>query len=274
MLRHNKPEEQAAPARVTPEELAVAVAAIERRRQAEAEGAQPLGPLLNEMGLDIAEADLLAEVRAARRRTKRRTAWHLTGRRGHAAGALAVGGVLLALGGFWLQAPADLDGVNSQFFGETNASLGAKLLVQDRSGPSPVIRTLAETPEGRTVFCSAEAANYAAMSRQYRFEPQRVPQEASTMTWPAVKYHGELYLRGWTPTSFSSAAAKQAERIPVYSTPTVPGLGSHPTPVTFRLTPTTFADGVAYRHWPADTPAVFYFAHLHLDKHAYEKWQP
>ena len=277
MLKHEDNTEALPPAalaRVTPEELAAAVAAIEHRRQAEADGAQPLGQILSEMGLDIAEADLLAEVQAQRVRSKRQRAWRLTGRGVRTASALAVCGLFFALAGAWLQTPNNRDGMNSQFFGETNASLGAKLLLLDRSGPSPVIRTLAETPEGRTTYCSSYAAQYAAMSRQYRFEPRLVVQEPPNMTWPVVKYHGELYLRGWTSASFSSAAAKQAERIAVYNTPAAPGMGAHPAQITIRLTPEIFADGVSYQHWPVTTPEVFYYAHLRLDKHAYEKWQP
>ncbi len=264
----------ASQSRVTAVELAAAVAAIERRRQAEADGGQPLGQILSEMGLDITEADLLAEVQAQRVRSKRQRVWRLTGRRGLVAGTLAASGLLLALAGAWLQTLNGGDGVNSQFFGETNASLGAKLLLQDRSGPSPVIRTLAETPEGHTVFCSAETAEYAAMSRQYRFEPHPIGQEAPQMLWPVVKYDGELYLRGWTSATLSHAAAKQDERIAVYNTPKAPGAGAHPAQITFRLTPNMFTNGPAYQHWPENTPAVFYCAHLHLNKHAYEKWQP
>lgn len=264
----------AAQVRVTPEELAAAIVAIESRHQAEADSGQPIGQILSEMGLGIKEAELLAEVQAQRIRSKRRRAWRLTRRGGLIAGTLAASGLLLAMAGAWLQMPDDHDGLNSQFFGETNASLGAKLLLEDRSGPSPVIRTLAETPEGRTVFCSAETAEYATMSRQYRVEPRRIDQEAPEMSWPVVKYHSELYLRGWTATSLSSAAAKQAERIAVYNTPTAPGVGAHPTQITFRLTPVTFADGLAYWHAPGTVPEVFYCAHLRLDKHAYEKWKP
>lgn len=273
MLKHDQLEEQAAKVRVTPEELAAAVAAIERRRQAESDSGQPIGQVLSEMGIDIAETELLAEVQAQRVRSKRQRVWRLIGRRGLIGGTLAAGGLLLALGGAWLQ-PTDSEGVNSQFFGETNASLGAKLLLQDHSGPSPVIRTLAETPEGRTVFCSADAAYYAATSRQYRVEPRPIVQDASEMSWPVVKYDGELYLRGWTSATLSGAAAKQAERITVYNTPKAPGIGTHPTPITFRLTPNMFTNGPAYGPWTENTPKVFYCAHLHLNKHAYETWQP
>jgi len=275
MLRHEENGQiavTAAQPRVTPEELAAAVAAIENRHQAEADGGQPLGQILSEMGLDITEAELLAEVQTQRGRFKRRRAWRLTRRGGLIAGMLAASGLFLTLAGAWLQTPNNSDGVNSQFFGETNASLGARLLLQDRSGPSPIIRTLSETPEGRTVFCSAETIEYAAMSRQYRFEPHRIGQEAPSMTWPAVKYNGELYLRGWTCTTLSSAAAKQDECIAVYDTPTAQGVGPHPTQITICLNPVTFADGVAYRHWPKTTPEVFYCAHLHLNKHTWEKW--
>jgi len=271
MLKHEQAEEQAV--RVTPEELAAAVAAIEGRRQAESDGGLPIGQILSEMGLDIAEADLLAEVQAQRRRYKRGRAWRLTRRGGLIAGVLTAGGLFLTVAGALLQ-PNDFDGVNSQFFGETNASLGTKLLLQDRSGPSPLIRTLAETPEGRTVFCSADAAYYAATSRQYRVEPRPIVQDASEMSWPVVKYDGELYLRGWTSATLSGAAAKQAERITVYNTPKAPEVGAHPTPITFRLTPNMFTNGPAYQHWPQTVPSVFYCAHLRLDKHAYEKWQP
>ncbi len=274
MLKHDQLEEQAAKVRVTPEELAAAIAAIERRRQAESDSGQPIGQVLSEMGIDIAETELLAEVQAQRVRSKRQKVWRLIGRRGLIGGALAASGLFLALGGAWLQTPNDADGVNSQFFGETNASLGAKLLLQDHSGPSPLIRTLAETPEGHTAFCSAEAAYYAATSRQYRVEPRPIVQDASDMSWPVVKYDGELYLRGWTSATLSGAAAKQAERIAVYNTPKASGVGAHPAQITFRLTPNMFTNGPAYQHWPQTAPEVFYCAHLHLNKHAYEKWQP
>lgn len=274
MLNHKDNTEAAPMAHITPEELAAAVTAIEKRRQTESGERQPISQLLNEMGLDITEAELLAEVQTRRVRPKARRAWRLPKRNVLVAGTLAVAGLFFTLAGTWLLTPNDTDGVNSQFFGETNASLATKLLVQEHSGSSPVIRTLAETPEGHTVFCSAEAAEYAATSRQYRFEPHPVTQDAQNMTWPVVKYHSELYLRGWTPAVFSQAAAKQAERIAVYNAPTAPGAGARPTQITVRLMPNMFANGIGYWHEPGTAPEIFYCARLNLDKHAYEKWKP
>ena len=92
------------------------------------------------------------------------------------------------------------------------------------------------------------------------------------MTWPVVKHGGELYLRGWTSAALTRAAAKQDDRIAIYNIPNAPGEDARPAPITIRLSPEVFADGVAYQHWPITSPPVFYVGHPRLDGHAYEKW--
>ena len=279
MLKHEDnpqaPPQSAAQARATPEELAAAITRLEARKDAsqrQAEGTVAIGDVVQQLGLDATPEEVFAEVQAERKQPRKRLGWRLSLRRGRMFGGLALGGLFLTIAAVWFQPSASLDGMNSQFFGETNATLGTKILLQDRSGPAPVIRTLSETPEGKTAYCSAETVDYVALSRQYRFEPHPIPQGASNMTWPVVKHDGELYLRGWTSAAFSSAAAKQAERIPVYNIPNAPGEGAHHTSITIRLSPFIFGEGVSYQHWPAGSPEVFYVAHLHLNKHAYEKW--
>ena len=271
MLKQDQPEEQAATVRVTPEELAAAVAALESRKQG-ASGTLTIGNAVEELALDAAPEDILREVEARRERGRRQT----QARAGRRKWALSLASSLLCLMGLGIYS---VTGSSSSIQdrmtpGTAPFNLEPRLLALDRTSRHPVISTLAEAPTDKTLYCDSYAIEVAAMSRNAQMEPQReIIQSGADMNWPVVKHGKDLYVRGWIRLPLSREAAKLAD-VEVFNRPDLPQLGPAPQQVSFKLDLHTSLMGLGGQRLSPDGASKFTFHGPRLTAHTYEKWQP
>lgn len=266
MLKHDQIEEQAAKVRVTPEELAAAISRLEARKDADerqVDGTIPIGEAVQQLGLEATPEEILDEVRAARAsKPKRRLG--LRDRLGVAALV-----VLSLLGGeavysfygppwAWISRPADqtqavtftpapVDTPGHIQLDPSLIQLNPSLLVGNASGK---LVLLSEVGDDQPVHCGYGGGAF-----------QQYSPSAST-AWTLIKHNGQVYVRGRTlkmsPKVFSSEGAD------VTAVDTDPGFV---VPVTLPL------NGFQVRP-NAGNDIEFHAVNIHLDKHAYEKWQP
>lgn len=276
MLNHKSTETEtpglASEVRVTPAELANAVASLQARNQELArrlEGTIPIGQALEELSLDTTPEEVLAEVEALRRVRRRRP--RIGGKRLKAVVlALVSLGLLTGIG-------YDLDAIGGSppemhLYQETMASLQRKLIVQDRTAQGPVLRTLAEVPEGRTVFCSVLGALYIVDSRMATTGPIPGPDnDGSDATWRIVKLDGDIYLRGWVRERLSPESCASVDHLTVYNAPGAPGLGSRPVPISLKLTGVPGFSPFGDRAFRRTMPSLD-FLNFHPNRHTWGKW--
>lgn len=220
--------------RVTAEELAEALSAIETRRAERArgmEGTLPIGEAIRQLDLEASPDEILAEVQARRsRQAQQAQAAALRGpqrRRGWLA--------LLAL------PPAFLSMILILYLGRSASviappavaqvaqvdspvpALGQDIQVVDETGGRQVVRMLAEIGDGRPVRCDW---NDAVRLLPGGAEIQKgmgnlTPEQGASKHWRLIKFGGKLYLRGWLALPMSETALRSAPVI-LYSTPPAP----------------------------------------------------
>lgn len=272
MLQHDQNQADVSPAadvRVTAGELANALASLQARQ----EGTIALGEAIRELNLDATPEEPLAEVEAQRAQTGTAKQRLSVGRRRArliaSTGALLLLSGIVTLGTVTATSPPAL---LPEIVQETSLSFQQKVLVRDQTAQGPLVRTLAEVPEGRTVRASANAVQEAAMYRlPHRGQIVLSSQAEPYLTWPVVKLGGEIYVRGWVRERLSDEAARLAI-VELYNTPDAPALGSHPVPITLRLTPNMFGAGRSYERQPDAGIECFFFANLRPNKYAWTKW--
>jgi hypothetical protein len=270
MLKHDQPEEQAAKVRVTPEELAAAVAALEARKQG-ASGTIAIGDAVDELSLDSSPEAILREVHARResdrgrlRAASRRRKW-----------AISLAASCFCFTGFVVYGEVSNHYPDSSQIipAATPFALEPRMLALDPAAPRHTISTLAEAPDGRTVYCSVAAIETAAMSRNVQMGPQReISQPPAELNWPVVKYGKDLYVRGWVRMPLSREAAKLAD-VEVFNRPNLPQLGSDPQQVSFKLDLHTSLMGLGGQRLRPDGTGEFTFHDPRLTAHTYERWR-
>lgn len=260
MLKHDQ-EEQAATVRVTPEELAAALSRIEARKDAgqrHTDGTIPIGEAVQQLGIDTTPEEILAEVRTARAsKPKRRLG--LRDRLGIAALV-----VLSLLGGeavysfygppwAWISRPSD----------QTQAvtfTLPPPQAVPKRISLDPNL--LVNTASSKLVMLSEVGDNQPVHCRYSDGRFQQYSPEDNQQSWELIKHDGKVYVRGRTlkmsAKVFSTAGADVTA---VYNDP---GFAS---PITLPVNGFDIVPG-------AGNNIEFHAINIHLDKHAYEKWQP
>ena len=271
MLKHEdnpqSPSPSAAKVRVTPEELAAAVTALQIRKEG-SPGTIAIGDAVDELGLDVSPEEVLAELERLHKRTREQTQTALRKRKATVLASF----LLLCLSGFGLYSATGGEALDSSRIAPGTApfNLEPDILALNTASATPIVTTLTEAPFGRTLYCSPDAIERAAVSREYQTEPQRpLNQSLPEMTWPVVKYGKDLYVRGWISMPLSKEAAKISD-IEVFNKPYLPQLGSHPQQVTFRLE--GYA-GSSYQRLNPDGTGEFIFHNPHTTAHTYEKWQ-
>ncbi len=272
MLKHEdisqSPSSPASKVRVTPEELAAAITALQIRKEGQP-GTIAIGDAVEELGLDVTPEEVLAEVQAWRQ-AKPKKERQSRGRRFVL--ALGLVGILLGIGinsGILTQAQNSLQAQSSQLVPGTDPyHVEPGILALNPALPSPVVTTLAETPDGKTVYCSVGGISVAATSRYTQEAQPEVNDPITEMSWPVVKHGKDLYVRGWTRVPLSKEAAK-ITNVEIFNKPNLPQLGANPQQVTVRLDGWA---GIAYRRLNPDGTGVFVFHNLRLTTHAYEKW--
>ena len=265
------PEEQAAKVRVTPEELVAAVAALEARKQG-ASVTIAIGDAVDELSLDNSPEDILREVQARRegvrgrqRTASRRRKW-----------VISLAASCFCFTGFVVYGEVSNHYPDSSQIipAATPFALEPRILALDPAASRRTISTLAEAPDGKTIYCNADAIEAAAMSRNVQRGPQQeISQPPAELNWPVVKYGKDLYVRGWVRMPLSKEAAKLAD-VEVFNRPNLPQLGPDPQQVTFKLDLHTSGVGLGYQMLKPDGTGEFMFHDPRFTAHTYEKWRP
>ena len=264
MLSHEQPEEQAkeplaAQVRVTPEELAAAVARLEARR-AGVDGKIAIGDAVSELSLDATPEEVLAEVRAGQRQlqaVKPRRSFSLRRRLAvyFAAGTLALGITALVGVRTAVTAPSpesmsvsQADNLSPQPAPAQHISLDPNLLVGDRAG--------------KMVLLSEVGDNQPVHSNYYGGGFQQYSPGQGTK-WTLIKHGGKVYVRGRILKMSPAALAQDGADMYAAGDP------SFVVPVTLAIQNFT----VSSANSPYQSPdAAFHAQNITLDQHAYEKW--
>ena len=257
MLRHDDNTESAAQVRVTPQELAAAIARLEAR-QGENEGTIPLGDAVQELGLNATPEELLREIEAGRARqheSLRRTQPLLSSKlRLFVVSALA--SVLFGIMVGFFHSPS-----SSRTVGTISVSPAApqaapigipdRLLVRQHDGKMVL---LSEVSDGQPVFCELAATETGAKLAD--FAP-------SASHWTIIKHRGKVYVRGWIGDM--SEAALRSTVVTVHTLAHYVTSGIRPVPVTLPLDGFQSPPGLTSDNMISAT-------HVTPDEHLKEKW--
>jgi len=231
MLRHDDNSESTAPpspaaqVRVTPQELAAALARLEAR-QGGLDGTIPLGDAVQELGLNATPEELLREIEAGRARQQASHPKTRLAKAGRAAAALTCGGLLL-LGGLFAfrgEAPAPPAAIAVPAPTTPQAapiSIPDDLLVRR---PDHKMALLSEVPDGQPILCLLAGTENGA--RLTDFAP-------STSHWTLIKHGGKVYVRGWIGDMSDNALRSTV--VEVHPLAYYVASGLHPIPVTLPL---------------------------------------
>ncbi len=268
MLRHDDapetsttPEARTTPAaqvRVTPQELAAALARLEAR-QGGLDGTIPLGDAVQELGLNVTPDELLREIEAGRALPQEGKAGTRQALSNRLRISIAVA-LSLVLSGGALLASLRMDEPAKPAVAVITApaapqaaplALPNNLLVRVRDGKMVL---LSEVPDGQPVLCDLAAVDEGV--KMTDFAP-------GVAHWNLIKHHGRVYLRGWIGDM--SDAALRSTIVTVHPSVSFVPTGLHPVPVTlplsgFRLPPSLSNDTLIN----AD--------HIVPDGHLKEKW--
>ena len=257
MLRYDDNTESAAQVRVTPQELAAAIARLEAR-QGENEGTIPLGDAVQELGLNATPEELLREIEAGRARqheSLRRTQPLLFSKlRLFVVSALA--SVLFGIMVGFFHSPS-----SSRTVGTIPVSPAApqaapigipdRLLVRQHDGKMVL---LSEVSDGQPVFCELAATETGAKLAD--FAP-------SASHWTIIKHRGKVYVRGWIGDM--SEAALRSTVVTVHTLAHYVTSGIRPVPVTLPLDGFQSPPGLTSDNMISAT-------HVTPDEHLKEKW--
>jgi len=270
MLKHEDNSDMLSPpaaqVRVTPEELATAVSRIEARKdtdQRRADGTIPIGEAVQQLGLAVTPEEVLAEVQAIRQepmRTKKRRP--LPARR--LVLALGLGGVLLGLGlgenslsQMRSHQAAKSAGVSTAAPVPSNApkpiSLDPNLLV---STASDKLVRLSEVGDNQPVGCNYSGGSF-------------LPSSGGLTFWTLIKHDGRVFVRGWIPRMSDQVFQKDGADVNHWESQFADTDPSNTRHVQLTL-PLNGFQVLAGRNDGIDFHAV----NIHLDQHAYEKWNP
>ena len=259
MLRQEHDEITPLPAaqiRVTPEELATAISRLEARKDANqrhSDGTISIGDAVQQLGLEATPEEVLAEVQAARAQQTTPAKKRPTHRQ-RLALLSGMGLGLIGLVGWWSiphvaesQTPATTTLLAPQAAPKP-ISLDPNLMVQDASRK---LVMLSEIGENQPVECYYDYSSGSFQS----YTPQN-----SGFSWTLIKHGGQVYVRGGMPRMSEQALQKNGADITWDAE-------SNP-PVTLPL------NGFQVIAGEGDEKDGFHAVNIHLDKHAYEKWQP
>ncbi len=261
MLKHEDtsetPSRSAAQVRVTPEELAAALARLEAR-QGGLEGTIPLGDAVQELGLNTTPEELLREIEAGRARVQENLP-QTQPKRSNRIGIGAVFALALLLSGgmvaFLRSVPSPpvadspaIVTVSAPQAAPKPISLDPNLMVHDASGK---LVMLSEVGDNQPVHCRYFGGRFLQANPQDNYE-----------SWELIKHDGQIYVRG--------RILKMSPKVFVSEGVDVTTVGDDPAfavPITLPVKGFNVVPG-------AGSYVEFHAINIHLDKHAYEKWQP
>ncbi len=254
MLKHEPSEEAlsqpAAQVRVTPEELAAAVARLEARR-AGADGKIAIGDAVSELSLDATPEEVLAEVRAGQSQPQAiqpRRPLPLGQRlRLYAAAAL----ISVGMTALWARLSVPVAQNNTDTISPIAAyspppqhlSLNPSLLVSDRAGKMVL---LSEVGDNQPVHCDYWGGFQA-------YSP------GNGVYWTLIKHDSKTYVRGWIPKMSPAVLAQDGADV------SANGDSNNAIRITLPVRGFTVST-------PSGDDARFHARNIQLDGHAYEKW--
>ena len=193
MLKHEDtsytPPKSAAQVRVTPEELAAAVTALQIRKEGQP-GTIAIGDAVEELGLDVTPEEVLAEVQG-RRATKKRL---LSKTR-----LKVLSAALAALVGL------SIWGVSQQFVHHHNYSYDAHVVLSPSPSKTEVLSSVGNEQQ---VYVDEHGLQQLVVGE----EPDRVQvyHDYKSLRWGLIKHGGESYVQGYTPYSLPVVLASQS----------------------------------------------------------------
>lgn len=227
-------EEQAPPTpaalvRVTPQELASALARLEARQEAgkrHRDGTVALGEVVQELGLPVTPEELWREVQVGR--TQAQAAPRRASRaRVLQAGAVFAVALALTWGGIaFLRSPPQPSAAPIAVAAPAPTpaapiAIPVGLLVRDASGRMVL---LSEVADGRPVLCGLAATDRGAAF---------APFAPDSLHWTLIKHGGRVYLRGWIADM--SPAALRSSPVEIHPVRAYVASGLHPVPVTLPV---------------------------------------
>ena len=253
MLKHDFIEEPAARIRVTPEELAAALARLEARREGEAGTTISIGEAVSELGVMAAPEAVWAEVQAAR--AQQTKAWKKRPTHRQRLALLSAAGLgLIGLIGWWSTPHA----ANDQ-------NTPAVAVLAPQPAPAPISFNpdlLVGDTHGKLVMLSEVGDNQPVRCRYGDGSFQQFIPGDNAPLWELIKHGGKIYVRGRTlpmsPKVFSSYGAD------VTAVANDPGFSI---PITLPVSGFEVVPG-------AGNDIQFHAVHIHLDQYANEKWKP
>ena len=245
--------------RVTPEELAKALAAVEARKEQsarETEGTIPIGEAVQQLGFDATPEEIWAEVQARRTNAARNRS--STRRRVLLPAAFSL---FLLISADWIHGAAPKYGAVSPSIhcrGRIQACnvINQNITVTENTASGLVVKLLSEVPDGCPVTClydgiSQISPGYLARSGGY---PSASATTINDAQWTIIKHNGKVYLCGWTNTRVSDEALGMTS-LTVFSNKIA--AGRKPIPVMLQLK--NFKSAISYGyyidpiHWEAIT---------------------
>ncbi len=253
------PATNAASVRVTPEELAAAVARLEARR-AGADGTISIGDAITELSLDATPEEVFAEVQAVSIATLQQNSLQKSRLRVYSIVGLVLCGLLASFYLLNQPPPTILTATSSLADVPSQIQYGTHLPVGDAHGN---IRLLSEVGNEQPVHCGYSS---------FFLEP--FPPSRPTATWTIIKHSGQVYIRGWIRQM--SRQMLQVNGADVSASRKSGGMG-FVVPVTLSISNFTIdhdASNVPVSVLNLLPDEGFHANNIHLDKYAYEKWKP
>lgn len=276
MLKHED-SPQAPPAakvRVTPEELAAALSRLEAQKEAgqrQADGTIPLGEAVQELGLNTTPEELLQEIEAGRARFQEnhlQTPWPQAKRmRVGIACALA----LLLSGGMVFSVHPSAPAPSAAILPATAIVLPAAQATPKTISLDPNLLVI--TASGKLVMLSEVGDNqpvqcfYNDDDRSFQSYSSENP--TVRKSWTLIKHSGQVYVRGWIGPISDQAMRKYGVYIGTWESDLIDSDPSHTSHNQITIPLNGFQIGSGGR-----SDMEFHAVNIHLDKHAYEKWQP
>lgn len=251
MLNHEQPEQQpAALVRVTPEELAAAIARLEARRVG-ADGKIAIGDAVTELSLDATPEEVLAEVRAGQNQPQTVRPRRPLPLRQRLSLYFVAGVLTLGITALWASlstpiAQPNVDAISpaiSYSPPPQHISLNPNLLVGERDGKMVL---LSEVGDNQPVYCSYSSS----------FQPYS---PGNGIQWTLIKHGGKTYVRGWILKMSPAALAQDGADVSANGDPA------------YAVRITLPVRGFAVSNADNDE-RTFHAQNIHLDGHAYEKW--
>jgi hypothetical protein len=277
MLQRQEPEENTPliEHRVTTEEFTQAVAALESRKEEERQrlaGTVPIAQTVQELGIDAAPDEIWTEVQAQR---ARQAAAQTAPPPHEETGQQIPNRNYFPYQSVYRDVPRRHQRwftiLIMAFFFTRIFSLNVHHphgVVSPITTTTASIKTLAEIPNGHTVYCDNATLQNLDFEIDHVGPPSQalVHEQRGKNDWALIKYDGHVYLRGYTIAL--SDQAMQAQPVKIYNSSPAQGL-----PITVRLDRLEWqgnmSGGDMNGNWSEIT-----VSHPQLDSHAHEAWSP